>query len=260
MLLLFISLVAVFFSITAVLLILSYSLYNWESQKINELTKNINEIEETKTNDYKKYFIHNLFPFKLKDSAINERYSRSLTLLKNNVKSSWVDEVVEMIKKLKTDTWETIKKFFKYVEKITSPSQDLDVKSLRKNQYTKEQEENIKLDIEETIDKMSQTNNSEELAKNFLQEDIERNAEIIQSKPLISISPEDREKFNYLEEKILTKLRSSGIENYDIWLELGKLYLEFKEIEKAREVFSLVLRQSSGKLKIDARNLLYRIS
>jgi hypothetical protein len=62
--------------------------------------------------------------------------------------------------------------------------------------------------------------------------------------------------FAKLEHRILTQLQESGMQNYDIWLQLGQLYVKFDEAEKAKEVFALVLKHSpaGSKLKETARN------
>lgn len=62
--------------------------------------------------------------------------------------------------------------------------------------------------------------------------------------------------FTKLEQRILTQLQDSGMQNYDIWLQLAQLYVKFDEAEKAKEVFALVLKHSpaGSKLKETARN------
>jgi hypothetical protein len=61
--------------------------------------------------------------------------------------------------------------------------------------------------------------------------------------------------FDNLENRILSKLKESGMSNYDIWLELGDLYLKYNENKKAMEVYALVLKHSKNeKHKEMARN------
>jgi len=44
------------------------------------------------------------------------------------------------------------------------------------------------------------------------------------------------------------------LRDYNIWLQLGELYLKYDEPEKAKEIFALVLKQASGEAKEIARN------
>lgn len=62
--------------------------------------------------------------------------------------------------------------------------------------------------------------------------------------------------FTKLEQRILKQLQESGMQNYDVWLQLGQLYVKFDEADKAKEVFALVLKHApaGSKLKETARN------
>jgi hypothetical protein len=75
-----------------------------------------------------------------------------------------------------------------------------------------------------------------------------------------SLSPQAQELFEKLENKILEKLREGGMANYDLWLELGDLYIKFEMKEKAKSVFALVLKHSEDKTKDIARNKLIGLS
>jgi hypothetical protein len=67
----------------------------------------------------------------------------------------------------------------------------------------------------------------------------------------------DRSLFEKVENRILEKLKTSGLNNYDIWLELGELYVKYDEKEKATEVFALVLKHTTDEhQKEQARNFL----
>ena len=57
------------------------------------------------------------------------------------------------------------------------------------------------------------------------------------------------------ENRLLAKLKDSGMANYDIWLELGDMYLKYNESKKAIEIYALVLKHSKNeKQKETARN------
>lgn len=66
----------------------------------------------------------------------------------------------------------------------------------------------------------------------------------------------DYKTFSRLEQKILKRLQDDGMQHYDIWLELGQLYLKYDQTEKAKEVFALVLKHApqDSKIKEIARN------
>ena len=50
--------------------------------------------------------------------------------------------------------------------------------------------------------------------------------------------------FEKLENRILRRLQKSGMSDYDIWLELGDLYVKYNETKKAMEIYALVLKHS----------------
>jgi hypothetical protein len=66
--------------------------------------------------------------------------------------------------------------------------------------------------------------------------------------------------FEKLENRILEKLKKQGLNNYEIWLELGELYEKYNQREKALEVYALVLKHSEDDSKKIARNRLIGLS
>lgn len=66
--------------------------------------------------------------------------------------------------------------------------------------------------------------------------------------------------FEKMELKILQKLKESGMNNYDIWLELGELYQKYNQNDKAQEVFALILKHASGTTQEKAKNFLIGLS
>lgn len=66
----------------------------------------------------------------------------------------------------------------------------------------------------------------------------------------------DMTQFEKIERRILDRLQASGLKNYDIWIQLGDFYLKYGELEKAKEIFALVLKQANGEQKEIARNRL----
>ena len=68
-------------------------------------------------------------------------------------------------------------------------------------------------------------------------------------------SKDDATVFEKYENRLLAKLKDSGMANYDIWLELGDMYLKYNESKKAIEIYALVLKHSKNeKQKETARN------
>jgi hypothetical protein len=55
--------------------------------------------------------------------------------------------------------------------------------------------------------------------------------------------------FEKLENKVLLKLQNSGMSDYDIWLELGDLYVKYNETKKAMEIYALVLKHSVDEIQ-----------
>lgn len=57
-------------------------------------------------------------------------------------------------------------------------------------------------------------------------------------------SPAVTAAFEKMEARILDKLKLSGLNHYNVWIELGELYMKFDEKDKASEVFALVLKNT----------------
>jgi hypothetical protein len=61
---------------------------------------------------------------------------------------------------------------------------------------------------------------------------------------LDGVNSEEMGLFEKMENRILKKLQKSGMSDYDIWLELGDLYVKYNEVKKAMEIYALVLKHS----------------
>ena len=68
------------------------------------------------------------------------------------------------------------------------------------------------------------------------------------------------EVYEKIEANILHRLKETGLSHYDIWLELGKHYEKYGEREKAIEIYSMVMKHSTGKDKDTARDGLISLS
>lgn len=263
MLLIF-SLFLAILSLTSILVILNYAVYSWENQKITDLA---GKIKEDHTDDLLKGSAPRSFTTydltgKLSSSNLNEKYQHALTIIRNQEAPLWLLKLKNIFRNFRADAWKTIKKFFQYLSQITSPVEIVTVKDVRKEQYIKEKEAEQHINIVNTIEKVQDINSynhNNTLENIYTSNNIEEDFIKIASKKSQNVNLNNFDKFEQLESRILRKLRESGLEHYDIWLDLGNLYLEFEEKEKAKEVFLLVLKHANGKEKDLARNQLYSL-
>ncbi len=108
--------------------------------------------------------------------------------------------------------------------------------------------------VNETTQTFSNTSNTKGATINLVTSDDE------DSKNQDQQTKKDKALYQKLEARILENLRSTGLNNYSVWMQLGKLYEKYEEREKAVEIYALVLKHSDGKEKELARNKLIALT
>jgi hypothetical protein len=66
--------------------------------------------------------------------------------------------------------------------------------------------------------------------------------------------------FKKLETNILKKLKTAGLNHYDIWLELAKLYEKYGKTQEAVKIYAMILKHAQGQAKEFARNKLIALT
>jgi tetratricopeptide (TPR) repeat protein len=201
-------------------------------------------------------------------------YDKTLVKITNQDYPNWFSSILNQLNNLKINTGQTLSNWFKYLISLTKPAKEETktdrVKAFREQRKIEE--------IEDFVDKVVEENNHQSSALSVVEEETEilavENPDIPNPKLqnntatlnlASSISKNDGSKesgiFEKLENRILQKLKEVGLGNYDLWLELGQLYLKYGEKDKAIEVFALVLKHTQNESQKDlARNQLIGLS
>lgn len=269
-----------FFLLTV--LITSYAIFLWESERINNLARSSDSGEVssgilTKNNANRGFTSLGFKKFKFSDrkKKVSEDNADNSVILMGD-EDGGENKYMEIIKTTKDKFLEVIKKVYEYLINLYKSSKTEEEKL--KERVAQQKQEEIDEVVErvaragseikdtETVileeeyyaenDSGAMLTDEEEQKKESLegQKDVEAATLNIAGKK--SSDPEEMSVFEKLEARVLSKLKGDGLDNYDIWLELGDLYLKFGEKEKAREIFALVLKHADGNVKEMARNKL----
>jgi len=273
-----------FFLITV--LTINYAVFALEHHKIDDMVKTVGHTVHNSNTD----FVEEEEGFSISKSLNRRKMfgmvgtENALAKVRNMDYSSLAKKFFTVINHLRKDTWSTIKTFFKWIISTLKPADETTFS--QKVEFRRKQDE-----IEETAEKVASINNSgakygastfahnnrpqptmeEEVFEmiedeNIMTDNLEGEEGRKSNATLSFASEKEEEKsqemsvFEKLEMRVLNKLKNAGMDNYDIWLELGDLYAKFDEKEKAKEVYALILKHSQGGLKEMARNRLIGLS
>jgi hypothetical protein len=270
---------------------LEYAIYLWENQKMNDLTKDISTNQNQFDSSVKRSFStnnHNIDNFNsssnsMKFNLSNKYFERSLVLVKSQDYKGWFEKTSEISKKIFNNLGFYSKKAFKYILELSKSG----------NNFPDQEEKHIKSDqsaneIKDTVNKITQISihdsnshihNQEESKPNFLNEfqntkdtkspesNLEINNSVLPTKDKTEQSQgatlnlavdenptKDTTTYDKIEKSILAKLQETGLNHYDIWLELGHFYQKYDEKEKAKEIFAMVMKHAQGRDKDQARD------
>lgn len=277
------------------IIFLEYAIYLWENQKMNDLTKDIHSSQNTYDSSTKRGFSSNdyivdktnLTSPNMKFNISNKYFERSLVLVQSQDYKGWFEKIIEITKKVATNLGYYSKRAFKLIIDLSKSG----------NNFPDQEEKHVKNPqssdkINETVSKIKQisqndantdqsnqvekksnfihefipndnTNSDELAAKNILdQENVEINKD---SGATLNLAVDDKPAkdtttYDKIEKSILTKLQDTGLNHYDIWLELGHFYQKYEEKEKAKEIFAMVMKHAQGRDKDLARDGLIALS
>ena len=293
MLSIFINLIFVSGFCFLIIIVLEYAIYMWENQKMNDLTKDISSNLSQHDSVIKRGYDandHNANIFNssnMKFNLSNKYFERSLVLVTSQDYKGWYEKVSEFAKKILSNLGYYTQKSFKYVIELSKsgnnfPDQEIrHIKSMQSASNINKTVEKITqiTEKESTEESHSQVNTKPDFLNNY-ESDLDQstipnlnNDKIdlnqIKTEPTsgatlnLAINDnqvKDTTTYDKIEKSILAKLQETGLNHYDIWLELGHFYQKYEEKEKAKEIFAMVMKHAEGRDKDLARDGLIALS
>lgn len=245
---------------------LSYSIFNWEKTRVEEMTKNFmpqetdnimanraeysSSIQSTNSNKFKK---------KMKiPKKIGDFYQSSMVVLRDQDYKGWFEKLFFNFKKISSNLGLYTKYSFNYLMKLISKKDDtLDTEVEAINAE----------EVAETIEKVKSMSKSDFDEKETETIDITKST-TDPSQPqhaTINMAADDNSKkekgvYEKLEDVILEKLKTNGMDCWPVWMELAAHYEKYKEYNKAIEIFAMVMKNSKGSEKNIAKDKLIALS
>jgi hypothetical protein len=229
---------------------LSYAIYLWEKNVVTNLAGQIEPITENSIfkPQSKKHFTPEVssaaFDKMNKNGAVkmvSGAYENTLMKIKENDYQGILKKTWHIISDFFANFSTRMKQLFDYLVTLSKPI----ATDVTLDDGVKAKEDEI---IDNTIEKVVAQNEEKETVPDS---DV---ASVVTSTK--TKKEEDLEMFERLEGRILAKLKESGLNNYDLWLQLGDLYIKYDEQEKAKEIFAMILKSSEGQYKELARDRL----
>jgi hypothetical protein len=298
MLSIFINLIFVSGFCFLLIVFLEYAIYLWENQKMNDLTSDIPDSQNNNDSGANinfgssHYSSGNTNPTSpnMKFNISNKYFERSLVLVQSQDYKGWFAKITEITKKVSTNLGYYSKKAFKYIIDLSKSGNNFPD---QEEKHTKSIQSADKINetaskITEITENESATDYSNESSTNpnFLN-NYETSSDLIPVQSDISIKDsfdsnqsdsttsqgatlnlavddnkptKDTTTYDKIEKSILSKLQETGLNHYDIWLELGHFYQKYEEKEKAKEIFAMVMKHAQGRDKDLARDGLIALS
>jgi hypothetical protein len=278
--LIFVSLVFVLVFSLLVVLTLNYAIYTWENKRVSNLAS---QIKPTQANlSAGGSFAKNFSSVDL-GSSLNKNkalqvagsiYDRAVVTITKQDYPSWINKIREEFELFRKNAWKSLSRFFNYLIHLTKPvvKTEIEIQPASKdkdpdNEELVNHEENSAASEIQVKSTDNDDDTEDEEIKDVDYEVAAPEKEKDDNLATISFaattshkSAADMTIFERLETRILEKLKTSGFDHYDIWLELGSLYEKYDEREKASEVYAFVMKQSEGKEKDLARDKLIGLS
>jgi len=254
--LLLFSLIIFVISSTGVLLILNYTVISWESKVLDRLgKKNTDSVPDILSKSKAVYSPDNkdYSSDVLSQKKDSNKVSRGLIKVYNSKYPIWFIKLNSEIIELRQNFVPTIRKWFSnFITLFKNRQKDQSPHDILKSKVFQEE-------VSQVSEKITNQN-----ALMILEEEQSKDLESPTSKEksvaTLDIANKNNKSTNLvlekMEKKILRKLQESGMSNYDLWLNLGEVYMQHNEKEKANQIFALVLKHATGKPKEIARNYL----
>jgi hypothetical protein len=254
----------------------------WEKERVDNLTKQIKPTEEQddlfkrkQSREYTQSFDIRSFGKKGVTRA-HQAYEKTMVAISDGKYPGWVGRVIDIFNQTRRDFFASVRSFIKYLLHLAKPDEYSDPNTILQENLKEKQVDQAIQQIKTTQSEISKTAVAEVAEDKEEKETDEKDDPMFaddsspikvtlnETNPTATIglthqkgSSPSNTAFEKLEARILDKLKQSGLTHYNVWLELGELYLKFDEKEKASEVFALVLKNTKDdKEKEIARNRL----
>jgi len=249
--LLWLLLAVVAFFVSAMLI--SYALWYCENQKVLDLSRHI---KENNTSILEKGMGKRAFSSFDLSASIQRSKGLAKSIVSGTV--SGVQGIAKsgIVSSIATSTKKAMSGITSGIGSLIKPVQDKQVEQAPQLTQEQIQEKNYYEAVDKMIEEVAPVQEEPEVATIDYAKGTVRAGQSTQSEG----QSDDTTMFEKLEFRILNRLKESGMENYDIWLELGALYKKFGQNDKAKDVFALVLKHASDKNKELARNELIGLS
>jgi len=240
------------------ILMLNYLTFKWENERVNALASKVNRINNdsilNKTEIQREFLA---VDFKGFQKELKGR-SRSLMIVNYDEYPEWFKKIILTSNKFRKNTFKSTTEFFGYLISLAQPAKTELTKAEEKVAKEKKEE------INNLVNKVAKDNPHFQEKTNTLLS-LPYTPQKKKTKPgatldlVANIQSNDSSQFEKMEARILQKLKNSGLDSYNIWLELGDLYIKYDQPEKAKEIYALVLKHSQDNQKEMARNKLIGI-
>jgi hypothetical protein len=259
-----VSFLFIIFSGMMVLLVLNYAVYLWENKKISDLSSqrkpDLDDPDDVlnKKTGAQGFTSRDMGGSLGKNSKsglqqINSE-QRKVVFVDDGEYPSWILSVRDFLTSMRTNFWVQIKNIWFYLINLTKSHSESN-SNLKNSKKEKEETQ-----IAEVVEKIQDAD--PEIQKQDTAQVVNQVIVINPKKPgsQATTLTKDQELFAKIENRLLQKLKDVGMRHYDIWVELGKLYEKYDQKEKAKEVYSFLLKNAQDKEKEFARNRLIEIS
>lgn len=271
---LFLSLLGVVVFGLLIALTINYSVVMWENKRITDLTSKIktdseynNPVLDKDPNSHG-FTSRDLGDTMSKSKSIQTANfdARKLVPVNSDDLPQWAKTLWNFLLNLRTNFFSQIKRLVSYLFSLVKPPE---IDDLAKQQKEQVEVSVVVEKVKNATDKessslvLSSTDNSvvvDSASVEVVSDGPEEIPEFLQKQNQKTEQAKDSGLFDKLEDKILEKLKKVGLSNYDIWLDLAKLYEDFEQKEKAMEVYTMILKHADGKEKDVARDRLIAIN
>lgn len=264
MLTVIVSFLGTIFLSTLSLLFINYSVYLWENKKIQDLTNQIKPNQKSENEEIlqKNQASRGFTSIDMGESVSKQRIlstinadERKVLFVDEDLQPKWLTGMITFFKRLRINFWAQLKNVFVYLINLAV--------IYNGDKPENKEEEKLVTEVIQKVKEIDQENDTKEVLKK---------ENVLPSNQVIVINPnkpeeeesvqtkKNNELFEKMEDKLLKKLKEVGMNHFDIWLDLGKLYEDQKEPKKAKEIYQMVLKHATGKEQETARNALYRNS
>jgi hypothetical protein len=285
-------LLTLFFA-TLVVLSINYAIYLWESRRIDDLTKNIKP--QGVTDPLQQPSAHRGFttrdvggvaagkfqhlgsPQISANSAIQkiDTGNRYVMGTETDATPSWYRTLLRLINNIRFQFWPQLRRWFKSVKQLFQPVHHQDegelggvfepevITSQSSTEDVDAQDEQA--EISDLVEKVINQNQTRQIIQTnpkqtTTQTDTAKDVDAGKAEQEEKDKADQKVLFEKLESRLLSKLQEVGLRHFDVWLELGKLYEKHQQPEKASEIYTMILKNSQGSEKDQARDRLISLN